>query len=369
MTGKFEFTFRDFSGRQIWQTAKGSSKQLAKLERSEVVGKLRKGVHLESTSQTVGDAAALWLERGVGRNGEWQPVSRERYERLVRNMILRSLNPALVPVGNIKLRDLSADDVAAWSRSNESFVAPTTAASALRCLGRICRLAVRRGWIGEDPVGRLEPGERPRWQTKPVAILTGPELGTFLRAAGYYQAIFEFLAFSGLRISEALGLQWKEVDLEAGFVRVARQLGPNRELKEPKTAAGIRVVVIAPEIVELLSGLRTEENVSGDDFVFKTPVGRCMDYTAVSSAFRRTVIRSGLEIDGRFSLHSLRHGYASILISEGLDLLFVGRQLGHAKPTTTLSVYAHFFEKLDHATSARRAVGGAHSAMRSGAAE
>ena len=48
-------------------------------------------------------------------------------------------------------------------------------------------------------------------------------------------------------------------------------------------------------------------------------------------------------------MHSLRHGYASLLIAKGLNLVFVGRQLGHANPTVTLSTYAHLFERADHA--------------------
>src|SRR2546427_10016377 len=44
---------------------------------------------------------------------------------------------------------------------------------------------------------------------------------------------------------------------------------------------------------------------------------------------------------GRLSLHSLRHGYLSLLIAEGLDVVFVSRQLGQADPGVTLSVYTH----------------------------
>src|SRR5213078_4017630 len=40
------------------------------------------------------------------------------------------------------------------------------------------------------------------------------------------------------------------------------------------------------------------------------------------------------------SLHSLRHGYASLLIAKGLNVVFVSRQLGHANPNVTLGVYA-----------------------------
>lgn len=94
-------------------------------------------------------------------------------------------------------------------------------------------------------------------------------------------------------------------------------------------------------------------------------VAAWVDYSAVQAAFRRALDRSGLQVDRRFSLLSCRHGYASLLISEGLDVVFVARQLDHTKPTTTPSTYAHLFEKADHA----RAVDGADQAMLGGLSE
>jgi integrase len=66
---------------------------------------------------------------------------------------------------------------------------------------------------------------------------------------------------------------------------------------------------------------------------------------------------------GRLSLHSLRHGFASLLISRGLNVVYVSRQLGHAKPTVTLEVYAHLFDRLDHAATARAALDSSYTAI------
>jgi integrase len=59
---------------------------------------------------------------------------------------------------------------------------------------------------------------------------------------------------------------------------------------------------------------------------------------------------------GRLSLHSLRHTFASLLIANGPNVVFVSRQLGHAYPTVTLSTYAHLFQQADHAATAREAL-------------
>lgn len=63
-----------------------------------------------------------------------------------------------------------------------------------------------------------------------------------------------------------------------------------------------------------------------------------------------------MRVEGRLSLHSFSHGYASMHISEGLDVVFVSRQLGHANPTVTLSTYALLFARADHAEAARSAL-------------
>jgi integrase len=53
------------------------------------------------------------------------------------------------------------------------------------------------------------------------------------------------------------------------------------------------------------------------------------------------------------SFHTLRHTFASLLIAQGHDPVFVSRQLGHASPTITLNTYAHLFDSARHAHAAR----------------
>jgi integrase len=66
---------------------------------------------------------------------------------------------------------------------------------------------------------------------------------------------------------------------------------------------------------------------------------------------------AGLAVPGeRLTLHSLRHGFASLLIANGLNVVYVSRQLGHANANVTLEVYAHLFQQADHADTARAAL-------------
>jgi integrase len=98
------------------------------------------------------------------------------------------------------------------------------------------------------------------------------------------------------------------------------------------------------------------ERKGADDFVFVNALGRPNDYRRVGTAFRLAVQQAGVRGAGRLSLHSLRHGYASMLIGSGLDVVFVSRQLGHANPGVTLKVYAHLYGRREHADRARAAL-------------
>ena len=190
-----------------------------------------------NTVATVGDAARAWLERGRGQKGQWAPTTRERYERIVRRQIETSADPAQAPLGALTLTELTVDRVALWSQANEARLAPTTAKIALITLNQVCRFALRRGWLADNPVARLEPGENPRWTPGRVAILDGDDLAKVLDHAGSYRPLFEILAYTGLRIGELLGLVWADVDLDGGILHVHRQLSRGRVHRPLKTDA------------------------------------------------------------------------------------------------------------------------------------
>jgi integrase len=193
------------------------------------------GERVERTALTVSEVARLWLERASGQTGRWAPPTRERYERMVRRHIDGSADPSRRPLGALKLRELTVDRVADWSRANERELAPTTARMALIALNQVCRYAVRRGWLADNPVAKLEPAERPRRTAGQVSILEGEDLARLLDHAWSYRPLFELLAYTGLRIGEALGLTWADVDHEAGLILVHRQLGRDRRHAPLKT--------------------------------------------------------------------------------------------------------------------------------------
>jgi integrase len=143
-----------------------------------------------------------------------------------------------------------------------------------------------------------------------------------------------------LRIGEALALRWRDVDLSARRLRVT----------DSKTDAGVRQVDLLPTLHEELSAHKAHTAFSGrDDFVFPTESGAATERNNVR---RRVLFRSVERADeklakqGRNPLpegltpHSLRRTFISLLLAIGREVPYVMRQVGHADPKVTLSIYA-----------------------------
>ena len=249
-------------------------------------------------------------------------------------------------------------------RTNEQTLAPSSAKLALVALNQIFRFGVRRGWIGINPVMQLDSGEKPRWRVKHIRILEGVDLARLLEHAGAWRALFEFLAYTGLRIGEGLGVRWCDVDFDANLLHVRQQLSRYRTLKHLKTDAGRRDVVLCPAVTRLLrERWLTSPYKGAEQLLFCKANGEPGDYRDAGKGFRAAVKAAGLQGQGRLSLHSLRHGFASLLIAKKLNPVFVSRQLGHSNPAITFRVYAHLFEQADSAVAAREALEASYVAM------
>ena len=121
-------------------------------------------------------------------------------------------------------------------------------------------------------------------------------------------------------------------------------------------------MVLIPELSKMLKAhwLASPYKQPGD-YVFAAPGGRARDHRSTSKAIERATERAGLT---GISLHSLRHGFASMLII-GLkfDVETVSRQLGHANSSITLRIYSHEFETSRNADDLRDAFSGAYGKL------
>jgi site-specific recombinase XerD len=145
------------------------------------------------------------------------------------------------------------------------------------------------------------------------------------------RALITLLYRGGLRVSEALALQPKDVDRESGTVRVLHGKG-NRA----------RTTGLDPEAFALIEGWldkRAERGLNGRRPLFCTLDGKRLDSSYVRRLLPRLARKAG--IDKRVHAHGLRHTHAAELAREGFPVNVIQAQLGHSSLATTSRYLAH----------------------------
>lgn len=243
-----------------------------------------------------------------------------------------------------------------------------TVSSTYVLLGTILQFAVVRGYRADNPTARLSRSEKPVPRNATEArVLTTDEIDKLIHfSLPTYRALISTLAYSGLRLSEVLGLTWDDVSFEDEELHVRFQLSkatkqsPARRVGL-KTGAARRDVVLLPQLAAILKAHRKEQLAKGlyrsNGYVFCTSTGSPFYSRNVAErGVGKAGDRAGLNPEGksRLSAHDLRHTFASHLIRSGADVYAVSRQLGHARASTTLDLYSHEFAKSQHAETLRQ---------------
>jgi integrase len=162
--------------------------------------------------------------------------------------------------------------------------------------------------------------------------------------------LWVLLATTGMRRGEAIGLRWKDVDLDKGRLSVVQTITQTRSevtIGEPKTASGRRSIALDSATVAVLRAHRKamleERMLVGPDFadeglVFHHPDGACLRPEAVSAQFVRRVVKFGLPT---LTLHGLRHTWATLALEQGIHPRAVQERLVHSIIAITLGIYSH----------------------------
>jgi integrase len=183
-------------------------------------------------------------------------------------------------------------------------------------------------------------------------ILTPDQVGILLAGAaaddrkGIYYA-FPFL--TGVRPSELLALQWRDVDFAAGKIHIRRMREQDGRLCEfTKTSAGMREIPLSPLLSEMLRQWQLACPSSHDQCGHIFPClggsgrstkkrGRPLSYVNfLNNYWRAGLVALGLPY---VTPHSARHVFISTLQSKGVEVGLVAKLAGHANPTVTLSHY------------------------------
>jgi integrase len=164
--------------------------------------------------------------------------------------------------------------------------------------------------------------------------------------------------YSGCRLGELLGLQWRDVDPAEKAIAIRRTLLTVHDLTphygEPKTAAGRRSVTLSGEAMAALHAQKAraaqDRLLAGGSYadtglVFATGIGTPLIARNVQRDFKLALTRAGLPLSVRF--HDLRHASATAMLAAGVHPKVASARLGHASVGITLDLYSHVVEGLD----------------------
>jgi len=172
-------------------------------------------------------------------------------------------------------------------------------------------------------------------------------LGTTLKYRSKQYPLFLCALHTGMRSGELAGIQWPDIDWHGKFLEVRRQVVLG-EVTNLKTKSGRRRVDLSDDLLETLSNLRRQIQEEAmrkgrneiPKWIFSNRQGNFLDISHVKRYhFKRVLRKAGLR-DIRF--HDLRHTFASQLLCNGANILYVSQQLGHANPQITMKIYSHW---------------------------
>lgn len=218
------------------------------------------------------------------------------------------------------------------------------------------------------PVNPCDHMKLPKRKKPKLTPLMDDAVTRFLNAAkgDRFERFFIVDLFSGLRLSELIGLQWDDVDLETGTLHVCHQIQKNESgpgyhfLNETKNGKD-RYAAIAPSVVKVLKAQKKQQAIwqiaagplwnNEHNLVFTDEFGHHLIHVTVRDHFKKIVRSIGMP---ETRLHDLRHSYAVNALQAGDTVKDVQEQLGHYSSSFTLDTYAEVSETMRQASRERQ---------------
>ena len=327
-----------------------------KLEAQQIeaglVQKMRKGP-LNLTTLTVCQYADAWLDRLP--TYDLQPRTIGGYRQVLRQHVLPR-------VGRMVIQKITVPTVKELLAALSGQYAKNTIKNVKIAFSAMLSEAVEDGMIDMNPFyqlarskrkgrpERVSPSERES-KMKPLSMGEAERfLATARRLADevggmwvQWSLLFHLMLKTGLRPGEAYPLQWSDIDWGHRRMRIERAQERNGRIKSTKTEQG-RWSDLSPNLIHALRNYRVLHARGDEDGIFWNVAGTHSprDYDKESMpAFRGILSRADLLAR---RIYDLRHTFASIMLSAGVPLPYVSKQLGHTNQATTLTYYSKWID-------------------------
>lgn len=340
------------TGKQVQQSFTGKTQKEVREKMQAAAVAVNTHTYTPPQRMTVGEWLDTWAAEYIGN-------LKPNTVRIYKSNIKKQIKPAL---GAVRLSDLRPHDVQRFVNGLDE-LSPASIRLAYKVLHMALEKAVQQEFIPRNPASNCV---LPKVEQEEICPLTDEQVTALLQAAkgSPLEQLITVALFTGLRLSELLGLTWDSVNLAKGSITVNKQLS-DPHLREygffisPKNGK-TRILTPAVSVINALKAqrhrqleMRLQAGQIWDnphELVFTLADGSSVDQWRVHRDFRELLTAAGIE-NARF--HDLRHTYAVNAIRAGDDIKTIQGNLGHSSAAFTLDRYGHFTERMKQDSAAR----------------
>lgn len=340
------------------------SESEAKRKLRELKKDAAKGL-VKSTSRRFGDYADQWLYTFKLHSVE--DSSFDKYE----SAYLTHIKPAF---GKMQLASIHSEQLQKLLVEKSQTLSLTVVKIIYIILSEIFSYAHSEGDLSRNPMHNVKTPKKATFKPeREIVALESDEVRAVERIAEMknkngrpciMQAhALVFLVHTGLRCGEFLALKWSDIDFESRIVTVNKNLSmvydrdkdgvrikhKKARIKCTKTASGNRIVPLNTKAIAALNSLKAvyREMDIVSDSVAVTRKGTTLSSDQLRRVLRRVLAYAG--IDKPFTLHQLRHTFATQALNAGIPITVVSKWLGHANISVTYNTYIHVLESAEAA--------------------
>ena len=290
-----------------------------------------------------------WLKAAKRRGVK--PRTLDSYREKLESYVLPEL-------GKKRLDCITAPDLdRLYDGMSEGGLSPATIGAVHTRLGNLLKLAKRRRLVSTIVTEMVDPPKVPKYDAR---TLTLAEARQFLHDIVEHRhgALWTLILGTGCRFGEAAGLQWQDIDSQAGVAQIRQvmnryKVGGRFVLMidpQPKSEAGRRDIPLPRWVLSALERQRAHVTLmrgvaggrwSDHDLVFPNTRGGPLRESNVAKEWHELLMDLKLEGEGQqpLRMHDLRHSKGTLMADEGEDLVVIQKTLGHARSSITADLY------------------------------